>query len=84
MASDPEKDFLASEAFKAAVGGVAEALAHRGYTADDDTMQSVAISVLVRFTGAGGLTEEGIAQLTAMILSVYHKIQGHFDLDDIN
>ena len=84
MAIDPEKAFLASPAFKAAVGGVAEALSHRGYTADDDTMQSVAVSVLVRFVGADGLTEQGVKSLTAMILSVYNRLQGHFDLDAIH
>lgn len=84
MAIDSEKAFLASPEFKAATSGVAEALAHRGYTADDDTMQSVAIAVLVRFVGADGLSEQGIAKLTAMIMSVYKKHQGHFDLDAIN
>ncbi|MCJ2025106.1 hypothetical protein [Methylobacterium sp. J-067] len=84
MAIDPEKIFLASPAFEAAVGGVAEALSHRGYTADDDTIQSVAVSVLVRFVGADGLTEEGVERLTAMILSVYNRLQGHFDLDAIH
>lgn len=84
MQPDPEKIFLGSPQFAAASDGVREALAIHGFTADNDTVQSVALTVLIRFVGAGGLEEDAVRSLSAMMISAIHKVQGHLDLDAIN
>ena len=70
MMDDPEKIFLASPQWKAAVAGAREGMALKGYTVDDDTLGTVAMSVLIRFIGAGGYEIEGVEQTMAMVLSV--------------
>lgn len=79
MMTDPEKIFLASPQWKAAVEGVREGMALKGYTADDDTMGSIALSVLIRFIGAGGFTDEGVLETMAMVLSVTARAEPPFD-----
>lgn len=74
MAADPEKIFLASPQWKAAVEGAREGMALKGYTADDDTLGTVAMSVLIRFIGAGGYEEAAVVETMAMVLSVACKI----------
>jgi hypothetical protein len=81
MAIDPEKTFLASDAFRGAVEGAREGLAVKGYTADEDTIMSVAVSVLVRFMGAGGFTEEAVTQMAAMVTSVTTRMSAQLEPD---
>lgn len=81
MKADAEKIFLASPQWKAAVGGAREGLSLKGYTADDDTLGTVAMSVLVRFIGAGGYEPAAVEQTMAMVLSVIEKMKAQTDAE---
>ena len=75
MLTDPETTFLNSKEFAAAVDGAREGMATHGYEADDDTLKSVALSVLLKWTIAGGVSEHAMLELAAMIASVNERIQ---------
>ncbi|MCJ2067645.1 hypothetical protein MKK75_02305 [Methylobacterium sp. J-030] len=75
MMDDPEKIFLASPQWKGAVAGAREGMALKGYTVDDDTLGTVAMSVLIRFIGAGGYEEAAVLETMAMVLSVTAKMR---------
>jgi hypothetical protein len=79
MNTDVEQAFLDSVQFKGAVDGAREGMALWGYTASDDTIQTIALSVLIRFIGAGGYEIEAVEQTMAMVLSVTAKMQAQSD-----
>lgn len=81
MTTDPEQVFLASPQWQAALEGAREGLALKGVAADDDTIGTVAMSVLVRFIGAGGYEEAAVLETMAMVLSVTVKLKPPTDAD---
>jgi hypothetical protein len=70
-----EQAFLDSPQFKGAIDGAREGMALWGYTADDNTIQTIALSVLIRFIGAGGYEIKAVEQTMAMVLSVTTRMQ---------
>lgn len=70
MNVDPKQAFLDSAQWKGAVEGCREGMALKGFTADEDTIGSIALSVLIRFIGAGGYDPEGVEKVMAMVLCV--------------
>ena len=79
MNTQAEQNFLDSPQFKGAKDGAREGLALKGYTADDDTIGTVAMSVLIRFIEAGGYEIEAVEQTMAMVLSVTARLQVQSD-----
>ena len=81
MKTDPEKTFLASPQWKAAVEGARQVMALKGFAADEDTLGTVAMSVLIRFIGAGGYEEAAVLETMAMVLSVTAKMQAQLSAE---
>lgn len=75
MNTKAEQIFLDSPQFKGAKDGAREGLALKGYTADDDTIGTIAMSVLIRFIEAGGYEIQAVEETMAMVLSVTARLQ---------
>lgn len=75
MNTKAEQTFLDSPQFKGAKDGAREGLVLKGYTADDDTIGTIAMSVLIRFIEAGGYEIQAVEETMAMVLSVTARLQ---------